>query len=61
MSIIMKKNVITKGGLVCIGLTGISLAALVVGLSVCLSGNSQAQIKKGIDVIAALGVFLQPK
>ena len=27
-------------------------------LSVCQSGNSQAQIKKGIDVIAALGVFL---
>lgn len=30
-------------------------------LIVCLSGNSQSQIKKGIDVIAALGVFLQPK
>lgn len=60
MSIIMKKRH-NKRRFGCIGLTGIFLAALVVGLSVCLSGNSQAQIKKGIDVIAALGVFLQPK
>jgi hypothetical protein len=58
------EKIFNKGGLACIGLTGICRAAVGCGswLILCLDGQFSGSIKKGALIQSPpLGVFLQPK